>query len=164
MYWGAQSQKWIAIIFQYQQIWRLHWKMVLIHFLLSLGCSIVANFCTCSFNTIVITVFANSAFGTPIDTHYARASTRGIDQYIAHCTSTRRSKKLHLSETKNVQFGIGKICKIGFAICSFPLESVLFCIQVFIANADIPLLLSLADMDRLAITYGNLNNIIIAQA
>lgn len=62
---------------------------------------------------------------------------------------------------KNVKLGIGQTKSLGSATCSFPIEHFWFTIKVYIVDADVPLLLSLADMDRLGLAYDNVVDVLI---
>lgn len=103
-------------------------------------------------------------YGVMIDTGCARASSGGLSQYRAYCRHIGATEKLDTSRTVFCKFGISGKVSIGLAEVKFPINEIILSLNIHIIDDDVPLLLSLADMDRLGIFYNNLNEVIVHEA
>lgn len=99
-------------------------------------------------------------YGIALDTCCAHASTSNIEKYNAYCKYVEHEHKINDNKVKNVKFGIGETKALGISKCSFPIENNWFRIDVYIVDADVPIPLSLSDMDRLNIYYDNTINVL----
>ncbi len=82
----------------------------------------------------------------------------GEAQYKAYCKYAGQNPSIRESHGTNARFGVGEADGIGIAALSFPVGPVLLTIDILVVDADVPILLSLADMDRLHISYNNLDD------
>eukprot|EP00171_Calliarthron_tuberculosum_P004960 IDg4960t1 len=97
-------------------------------------------------------------YGVMIDTGCAHASTCGSLQYLAYCSHVGTSPKINRSTVGRCKFGMGSADSKGVARISFPMNGTILSFNVHVVDADVPLLLSLADMDALKLHYNNLND------
>lgn len=93
-----------------------------------------------------------------IDTGFARASSGGLLQYKSYCRHVGQAENIDTSKTVFCKFGISGNSSIGRARVKFPIQRIIMEITMHIIDEDVPLLLSLADMDRLNVYYKNLEN------
>lgn len=98
--------------------------------------------------------------GVAIDTCCAHASTCGLEQYKAYCAHVGRVEYIQRQHKERVQFGIGNTMALGTDTCHFLVNNLLLSVKVYIVDADVPFLLSLADMDRLSLSYDNTEDIL----
>lgn len=103
-------------------------------------------------------------YGIIIDTGCAKASTGGLKQYKAYCRHIGIDEEIDSSKKVHYQFGISGFLSLGTAKISFPIEKLTFNITVHILENDVPLLLSLFDMDCVGVHYNNLENKLIHPA
>lgn len=96
---------------------------------------------------------SSTFYGVEIDTWCALASTCGAEQYKAYCNWMWRGLKVSHDKSENIKFEIVLTTALGSAKCSFPVEDIWFTIVVYVIEADVPMLLTLADMDRLNTSY-----------
>lgn len=99
---------------------------------------------------------ANLFFGILIDTGCSRSSSGGLDQYRAYRRHVGQHESIDRTKTAFCNFGIGGTSSIGVATIAFPVNNVILKFSLHIINSDLPILLSLADMDRLRVHYNNL--------
>lgn len=97
-------------------------------------------------------------YGVMIDTGASKYSTAGYGQYQA-CRNNRHNVFLDNSKAGvvNAVFGIGSTSSIGSFILKTPVGN----IEFHVVYADTPLLLCLADMDKLGIYYNNIENVLV---
>jgi hypothetical protein len=99
-------------------------------------------------------------YGVMIDSGASAKSTAGYGQYLAFKKNKIDSSvDLDLSRAGavNVQFGIGSASSIG----SLTIDISFGVVEFHVVKADIPFLLSLADMDRLKVYFNNVTNSLI---
>lgn len=97
-------------------------------------------------------------YGIAVDTCCNYHSTGGRNQYIAYCKFVGIEPTMSSPTQIGVKFGVGTTAVTGIAKCYFVIESQIMNFDLHIVEADIPLLLSLADLDRLKLVYNNLND------
>lgn len=102
--------------------------------------------------------------GIMIDTGCAKASTGGLKQYKAYCRHIGINEEIDSSKKVHCQFGISGVLSLGTAEISFLIEKLTVNITVHILENDVPLLLSLFDMDLLGVHYNNLEHKLIHPA
>lgn len=105
--------------------------------------------------------YATHFHGIMVDTGCSRASTGGVEQYRAYCKLMGRSPVIDPKRKCAIHFGNGSTTSIGIAVVDFPLGPTWVSIDVHVLTTRVPILLSLADMDRLQIFYNNLNDKVI---
>lgn len=99
-------------------------------------------------------------YGIAIDTCCAHASTCGIHQNKAYCNFVGCNPDISKEGFERIKFGIGETKAIGTASCIFPVDNIWFTIVMYVVDVDVPILLSLVDMDRLCLAYDNTVNIL----
>ena len=100
-------------------------------------------------------------YGVMIDTGCARASSGGLSQYRAYCRHIGKPESIDTSKTIHFKFGISGKDSVGRARVKFPIKNIMLEFSVQIVDDDLPILLLLADMDRLGIFFNNLQNHLI---
>lgn len=100
-------------------------------------------------------------YGIMIDTGCARASSGGLLQYRAYCRHVGGKENIDITKTVFCKFGISGRISIGCAIVKFPMNKIILQFNIHIIDDDVPLLLSLASMDRLRIFDKNLTNLLL---
>lgn len=102
---------------------------------------------------------AKELFGILIDTGAAWGSTANEAQCLAYCHHVGEKPNIKTSRKTTCSFWIGKAESIGTAIVRFPIGKSILSFSVHIVDADIPILLSLKDMDKLVVVhFNNLHN------
>lgn len=96
--------------------------------------------------------------GLLIDIGAARRSTVGFKQYQAFQELFGNALDTTDKYKVDIRFGIGTTTTIGAIHVETPMGAVDF----YVAHADTPFLLSLADMDRLQIYYNSVKDVIIS--
>lgn len=97
--------------------------------------------------------------GILIDTGAAERSTVGIRQFRAIQSVQKVELDTGRAGEAKVTFGIGQSVSLGTASVQTPLGTVDF----HVVPADIPFLLSLADLDRLRAAYNNLKDVVFQE-
>ena len=98
--------------------------------------------------------------GIMIDTGCSFSSIASIEQYRAYCSYTGKKPQIRESSSR-ITFGKGSSCSSGIAKCTIPFGTFTIDFEVqILADADIPILLSLADMDRMMLKYDNIQDIL----
>ena len=100
-------------------------------------------------------------YGILIDTGCSKASTGGSAKYRAYCCLVGTPPDIDLSNRIVCHFGVGNAKSLGVATISFPLKDQKLSVSIHILDEDLPLLLSLADMDRLQLYYNNVEDKLI---
>lgn len=103
-------------------------------------------------------------YGVMIDTGCARASSGGLSQYRAYCRHVGQPENIDPSKKVFCKFGISGTDSIGRARVQFPIKGIMLEFSMHVIDDDLPILLSLADMDKLGIYYNNLTNSVIHQS
>lgn len=101
---------------------------------------------------------ADKFFGILIDTGCSRSSSGGLDQYRAYCQHIGIDENIDRSKTAVCKFGISSSQSVGVADVEFPISNIVLKFSMHIIDTDLPILLSLADMDRLQVHYNNLED------
>lgn len=102
--------------------------------------------------------------GILLDTGASYASTSSKDQYKAYCAFVGLPQKIKPSSESTIRFGKGTSKSYGTATIAFPIGVTTLAFEVHIledATADIPVLMSLQDMDRLRVSYDNLTDTLL---
>lgn len=101
-------------------------------------------------------------YGIMIDTGCSYASTSGHAQYQAYCKYTGASPNIDKERSSTVMFGKGSVTSTGVARITMPFRSMLISFDIHVLeNTDVPILLSLHDMDKLGIYFNNLVNLLV---
>lgn len=100
-------------------------------------------------------------YGIMVDSGCAKGSTGGREQYHAYCRHIGTQPSVQKSKSTRVTFGKGSAQSFGTAIISFPFNNTTLSFTIHIIDGDIPLLLSLYDMDRLGLYYNNTSDQLI---
>ena len=100
-------------------------------------------------------------YGVMIDTGSARASSGGLPQYRAYCRHIGHAENIDTSKTVYCKFGISGKQSVGRARVKFPINGIVLEFSLHVIEDNVPILLSLADMDRLGIYFNNLTNRLI---
>lgn len=101
----------------------------------------------------------NEFYGLMIDTGAAKRSTVGHGQFRAFQRIADVQLNLTTAGTVRIQFGIGDTVSIGSIIVQAPFGKV----QFHVVDADIPFLLSIADMDYHGVYFNNVNNVLVSK-
>jgi len=99
---------------------------------------------------------SNEFFGIAIDTCCSHHSTSGYNQYMAYCAFVGTSPKIDKAKSARVGFGMGKTISQGVAECEIIVGELRLSFEIHVVDADVPLLFSLADMDKHKVFYNNL--------
>lgn len=102
----------------------------------------------------------NVFFGIMINTGCAHASSGGVGQYRAYCRHIREMENIDKLDVGKCKFGVALPISIGTATIIFPIKHIALRIRMHTVEADVPLLLSLVDMDGLRPSYNNLANVL----
>ena len=98
-------------------------------------------------------------YGIAIDTCCAHASVGGIQQYHAYCKHTGQTPEKTKSKSTAIIFGDSQTQTIGYATINMPVGSIWHSFKILLVHADVLILMSLADMDLLKISYNNLSDV-----
>lgn len=93
-----------------------------------------------------------------IDTGCARASSGGLLQYNAYCHHVGEQTNTDKTEKVFYKLAFSGKTFLGREIVKLPMNKIIFCFDIHIIEEDVPLLLSLTDMDWLGIFYNNPTN------
>jgi len=102
-------------------------------------------------------------YGNMIDTGCSYASTAGIGQYLAYCAYVGIDPKTDSANVTVCAFRVGEV-QSRVAEVQFPFSGRLLEILLHVVDADVPMLLSLADMDILGLYYNNVSDLLIHSA
>lgn len=102
-------------------------------------------------------------YGVMIDTGCARASSGGLAQYRAYCRHVGEQEDIDKSKRVFCKFGISGKMSVGRARMKLPINHLVLEFCLYIIDGDLPILLSLADMDKLGIFYNNLRDVLVHQ-
>ncbi len=76
-----------------------------------------------------------------------------LSQYLAYCRHVGQSARIDAKRRTDCRFGIGSARSKGMATSSFPFNAFLLSYDTHIVDGDIPLLLSIAAMDKLKLHF-----------
>ena len=94
-----------------------------------------------------------------IDTGCSYGTSSGESQFLAYWQYTGYHPKIRETSNSTVRFGKGSSKSKGTALLRIPFGSTIFEVDVHILpDTDVPILLSLQDMDSLGIYFDNLTN------
>lgn len=96
-----------------------------------------------------------------VDTGAARGSKAGETQYLAYCKTIGKEPKVDPSHAACCHFAIGFSQSKGVARIFSPIGPHWLPFEVHIVNADIHILLSIDDVDRLGLSLNNLGDALI---
>ena len=97
-------------------------------------------------------------YGIAIDTCCSYKSVGSYEQYLAYCSYVGVNPKINSNGSRNVGFGLSNTTSRGIAVCKMPIGKMIIAIEVQIVDADIPILLSLADLDKHHLLFDNMEN------
>lgn len=100
-------------------------------------------------------------YGGMIDTGCGRASTGGLAQHRSYCRPVGEQKDIVTSKKVFCKFGISGKKSVGGACMKLPINHLVLEFSLHIINGDLPILLSLADIDKLGIFYNNLRDVFV---
>lgn len=90
-----------------------------------------------------------------IDIGTARGITSSRTQNTAYCVATRRALEMGKTHVAICRFVIGFVEVLSVAVTEFPIGSVWRMVVLHVVDSNVPMLLSIMDLDRLGM---NLNN------
>lgn len=93
-----------------------------------------------------------------IDTGCDRASSGGYGQYQAYSRQKVQPESIDKTRMVHCKFGIGAATSNGMEKVCLPVQNVLLSLSVHIVDGDVPLMISLEDMDRMKLVYINLQD------
>lgn len=100
-------------------------------------------------------------YGAVIDTGCSRASSGGFSQYRAYCRQSGVKEEIDTKNKVYCRFGLTGTMSLGRARINFPVNGIILPFYVHVIDVHLPILLSLAHMDRLHVICNNLQNALI---
>lgn len=95
-------------------------------------------------------------FGILFDNGCSRASSESYAQYRLYCRQVGQLENIDGTHRVNCRSGISDTTSRSIAMITFLLKHLSFKVKMHIVDDDVPLLLSLAGMNRISIFYNNL--------
>ncbi len=93
-----------------------------------------------------------------VDTGCYFASAARLSQYLAYCRHVGESALIDDKRRTDCIFGIGSARWKGMATITFPFNGFVLSHDTHIVGGDIPLLLPIADIDKLKLHFNNIYN------
>lgn len=100
-------------------------------------------------------------YGIAVDTCCSYHSTGSYEQYLAYCSFVGCKPCIDTSKSIRVGFGMGNTKSRGVATCKIPMNALVLSIDIHVVDTDVPILLSLADMNKYQIYYDNTKDLLI---
>lgn len=105
--------------------------------------------------------FGNTFKVVMIDTGAARVSTSEKLQYHVYCGVTGRNVDIDTVKAAVYHFSIGSTTSLGVAKINISIGGLWFSFNVDVVDADVPILMSIDDMDRIGVYYNSLDDKIV---
>lgn len=101
--------------------------------------------------------------GILVDPGCSIISTGGLAQYKAYCSFVGQTPSIDSSKQASIILGDVRHRAIGMAGIRFPVGSTFFEFNIYLLDLFLPLLLSLADMDRMKVSLNNVRNLLLQE-